>query len=164
VADAARQLDEAPAELRGREWRHLHARLDDSAAVLPPGQPLRRGPSGFHVAALTPDSVAVTDEEGRRISSPPRGDVPGESPGLHSADDPTWLLAEILDQPEKAIRILESTGRERLLRLPPGRSAAGLQFSPDGKRLAVLLDGFAISIYDVSACRETAYLGPPRSI
>src|SRR5262249_20798415 len=48
VADAARQLDAAPEELRGWEWRHLHARLDDSAAVLPAGLPLRRGPSGFH--------------------------------------------------------------------------------------------------------------------
>src|SRR5262249_58733240 len=28
VADAARQLKEAPEELRGWEWRHPHARLD----------------------------------------------------------------------------------------------------------------------------------------
>jgi predicted Ser/Thr protein kinase len=34
-ADAARQLKEAPEELRGWEWRHLHARLDDSAATIP---------------------------------------------------------------------------------------------------------------------------------
>src|SRR5262249_18259119 len=34
VADAARQLEAAPRELRGWEWQHLHARLDDSAAVL----------------------------------------------------------------------------------------------------------------------------------
>src|SRR5262249_3858221 len=35
VADAARQLKEAPEELRDWEWRHLHSRLDDSSAVLP---------------------------------------------------------------------------------------------------------------------------------
>src|SRR5207248_10305402 len=35
VSDAARQLEEAPEELRGWEWRHLHSRLDDSVAVLP---------------------------------------------------------------------------------------------------------------------------------
>src|SRR5262249_46625501 len=35
VADADRQLEAAPQELRGWEWRHLHARLDDSAAALP---------------------------------------------------------------------------------------------------------------------------------
>src|SRR6516165_10572134 len=34
VADAARQLREAPEELRDWEWRHLHSRLDDSAAVV----------------------------------------------------------------------------------------------------------------------------------
>src|SRR5262249_44774161 len=28
VADAARQLDEAPEEFRGWEWSHLHSRLD----------------------------------------------------------------------------------------------------------------------------------------
>src|SRR5205814_6159909 len=35
VADAAHQLDEAPEDLRGWEWRHLHSRLDDSTAVIP---------------------------------------------------------------------------------------------------------------------------------
>jgi hypothetical protein len=64
VADAARQLDEAPQELRGWEWRHLHARLDDSAAALPAGQLLRRGRSGFRFASLTPDALVVKDEEG----------------------------------------------------------------------------------------------------
>src|SRR5262249_37448103 len=41
VADAARQLEAAPQELRGWEWHHLHARLDASAAVLPAGPPSR---------------------------------------------------------------------------------------------------------------------------
>jgi hypothetical protein len=35
VADAARQLEEAPEELRDWEWRHLHSRLDDSSAMVP---------------------------------------------------------------------------------------------------------------------------------
>src|SRR5262249_25734396 len=34
VADAARQLDAAPEDLRGWEWRHLRSRLDDSAQVI----------------------------------------------------------------------------------------------------------------------------------
>jgi hypothetical protein len=29
VADAARQLEAAPEELRDWEWRHLHSQLDD---------------------------------------------------------------------------------------------------------------------------------------
>src|SRR5262245_40263408 len=86
VADAARQLEAAPRELRGWEWRHLHARLDDSAAVLPAGQLLRRGPSGFHVAVFTPDALVLSDEEGRRISFIPRRDVPAGA-AIHYPDD-----------------------------------------------------------------------------
>jgi WD40 repeat protein len=163
VADAARQLEAAPGELRGWEWQHLHARLDDSAAVLPAGNVLRRGPTSFALVVFTPDAVVLSDEGGRRISSTPRRSVPGANPSIHFADDTTWLVAEIVDGPGGVIRLLESTGRERLLRLPPGRHGQGLHFSPDGKRLAVLLDSLAISICDVSACRETAYIGPPRS-
>src|SRR5262249_46096580 len=35
VADAERQLKEAPEGLRDWEWHHLHSRLDDSSAVIP---------------------------------------------------------------------------------------------------------------------------------
>ena len=158
VAETARQLEAAPAELRGWEWRHLHARLDDSAAVLPAGQLLRRGPSGFHLAAFTPDALVVSDEEGRRISSTPGRNVPGGRPVIHSADETTWLAAEILDRPGGVIRLWESTGEERLLRLPPDHNGADtLQFSPDGKRLAVLQGDHSVSVCDVSACRETAH-------
>jgi WD40 repeat protein/predicted Ser/Thr protein kinase len=159
VADAARQLEAAPKELRGWEWRHLHARLDDSAAVLLAGQVLRRGHSGFRLAVFTPDAVVVTDEEGRRISSTPRRDIPGGQTVMHSADDTTWLAAQILLQPGRPVGLLESTGRQHLLRLPSGRQGLDpLQFSPDGRRLAVVQHGPWISICDVSACRETACL------
>jgi WD40 repeat protein/predicted Ser/Thr protein kinase len=161
VADAARQLEAAPRELRDWEWHHLHARLDDSAAALPGGQLLRRGPSGFHLAVFGPDALVVTDEKGRPISSTPRPDVPEKWPVIHSADDTTWLIAEFLDQPAGPIRILESTGRQRLLRLPPDHhNGIAKRFSPDGRRLAVLrvAAGHSISICDVSAGRETAHL------
>jgi WD40 repeat protein/predicted Ser/Thr protein kinase len=163
VADAARQLEAAPQELRGWEWHHLHARLDDSDAVLPAGHVLRRGPSGFRFAVFTPNALVVTDEQGRRVSSTPRRDVPGKWPTVYSADGKTWLTAEIVDGPGGVIRVLESTGRERLLRLPFGhRGAGGLHLSPDGKRVAVLQFDGSMSICDVSACRETAHLPRPR--
>ena len=46
VADAARQLDAAPEDLRDWEWGHLHSRLDDSSAVfpLPAGGPFSSAP------------------------------------------------------------------------------------------------------------------------
>jgi WD40 repeat protein/predicted Ser/Thr protein kinase len=159
VADAARQLKEAPEELRGWERRHLLARLDDSDVVLPPCYLLRRGPSGFRRAVIGPDALVVTDEAGGLISSTPRRDAPGALTTIHSADDTTWLAAEIVDRPGGVIRLLESTGRERLLRLLPGHhGASGVHFSPDGKRLAVLQDDSSISICDVAACRQTAHL------
>jgi eukaryotic-like serine/threonine-protein kinase len=162
VVDAARQLEEAPEELRGWEWRHLYARLDDSAAILPAGHLLRRGPSGFRIAAFTPDALVVKDEEGRLISLTPHPlrSAPHGLPVIHSADDTTWLAAEIADRSEGVIRLLESTGRERLLRLPPGDHDADLlHFSPDGKHLAFLLQGHQwISIYDVLAGRQTVHL------
>src|SRR5207248_7550535 len=37
VFDAARQLEEAPEELRGGEWHHLHSPLADSVALIPLG-------------------------------------------------------------------------------------------------------------------------------
>src|SRR5262249_52517167 len=132
VADAERQLREAPEEWRGWEWHYLHARLDDSAAIPPEGHLLRRGRAGFHGAVSPSEALVLSDEEGKRISSTPRPAPPGGWPAIHSADDATWLVAEIVDRPGGVIRLLESTGRERLLRLPPGHSAIGSQFSPDG--------------------------------
>jgi WD40 repeat protein len=159
VADAARQLNEAPEKLRGWEWRHLYARLDDSAAVLPAGQVSRRGASGFCLAAFTYDALVVEDEAGRPISSTPLRGVPRGLPVIHSVDVATWLAAGMLDGSEGVIRLLESSGRERLLRLPPGRQGDAMHFSADGKRLAVLHQGHQwISIYDVPACRQTAQL------
>jgi WD40 repeat protein len=159
VAEADRQLEAAPRELRGWEWRHLHSRLDDSFAVLPAGQVLRRGPSGFVLATFAPNALALSDEEGERISSTPRRDTPGRWPAFHCADGTTWLAAEVLDPLGGVIRLLESSGRERLIRLPPGHHGAyGLDFSPGGERLAVLQGNASFSICDMSACRETARL------
>jgi WD40 repeat protein/predicted Ser/Thr protein kinase len=159
MADAERHLEVAPEELRGWEWQHLHARLDDSAAVLPAGWVLRRGRSGFRVASFTPDALVVKDEEGRQVSSTPLKAAPREEQVFHSVDDTTWLAAELVDRAQGVIRLLESTGRQRLLRLPPGHHGAGnMVFSPDGKLLAVVQTDHSISICDVSAGRQTAHL------
>ncbi len=67
VADAARQLDAAPEELRDWEWRHLRSRLDDSAAVIPVPAGfvgfMLDSPDCFRAAAGTNSSIRLIDLE-----------------------------------------------------------------------------------------------------
>src|SRR6516162_8849780 len=77
VADAARQLDAAPEDLRDWEWRHLHSRLDDSSAVtsLPDrGVGLVRGrPDRLQAWAVTGAGLRLTDlETGKHRTLPIR--------------------------------------------------------------------------------------------
>ncbi len=75
VADAARHLDEAPAELRDWEWRHLHGRLDDSSGrITAPGGSLHllRGPDGIAVGTVGPDAqLRITDLDGQPVRTVP---------------------------------------------------------------------------------------------
>jgi tRNA A-37 threonylcarbamoyl transferase component Bud32 len=75
VADAARQLDAAPEELRDWEWRHLHSRLDDSTAVLrllPLARaPLLPGPEGLRVGIFSDTGFRFRDESGRESPEQP---------------------------------------------------------------------------------------------
>src|SRR5262249_10134128 len=64
VADAERQLDAAPADLRGWEWRHLHSRLDDSSAVIR----LPDGRFSFLIGAPDQLRVGVFTTAGLRLS------------------------------------------------------------------------------------------------
>src|SRR5262249_2798153 len=77
VADAERQLEEAPEALRGWEWRHLHSQLDDSSSIIP----LPAGGVGFlldapdrlRVGTLTPAGLRLTDPEGGESETLPIG-------------------------------------------------------------------------------------------
>ena len=77
MADAARQLDAAPEDLRGWEWRHLRSRLDDSSAVvpLPAGGVgfLLAAPDRLRVGALTSAGLRLTDLEGGEPRTLPIG-------------------------------------------------------------------------------------------
>ena len=74
VADAARQLDAAPEDLRDWEWRHLRSRLDDSSAVIPlPAGGSRlsvRRPDRLRAWAMTSTGLRVTDLEGGEQQDP----------------------------------------------------------------------------------------------
>ena len=62
IREAVRQLALAPSPLRGWEWRHLQARLDQSLAVV-------AGPSGFGEVTFCPpgERIAVADGRGYAI-------------------------------------------------------------------------------------------------
>ena len=68
MADAARQLDAAPEDLRDWEWRHLRSRLDDSSSVIPlpaGGAGLLTGaPDRLRAGAMTGAGLRLTDLEG----------------------------------------------------------------------------------------------------
>jgi len=71
VSDATRHLEEAPKELRGWEWHHLHSRLDDSVAVLPieanKAVQLARSPDGLRVVAYTGTRMHLLDLDGHEL-------------------------------------------------------------------------------------------------
>src|SRR5262249_15217076 len=78
VSDAARQLAEAPQELRGWEWRHLQSRLDDCAAMFPIGASeyarVVRSPDGLRLVAYTGSKIRLLDLDGRQLQSWPVSD------------------------------------------------------------------------------------------
>src|SRR5262249_48472138 len=77
VADAARQLDFAPEELRGWEWHHLYSRVGDSWAKirLPAGGDgfLLAAPDRLRVGTWTGSGLRVTDLEGGAAKTLPLG-------------------------------------------------------------------------------------------
>src|SRR5262249_55673274 len=77
VADASRQLETAPENLRDWEWRHLHSRLDDSSAVilLPAGASglLVPGLDGLRVGIVNADGLSLTDLDGAEHRTVPIG-------------------------------------------------------------------------------------------
>src|SRR5262249_7364982 len=77
VADAGRQLKDAPEELRDWEWRHLHSRLGDSCSVMTvPGEAAGHwlgAPGPLRAAAWTAGGVRVTDLESGQSKTVPLG-------------------------------------------------------------------------------------------
>jgi WD40 repeat protein/predicted Ser/Thr protein kinase len=160
VADADRQLREAPEELRGWEWRHLNSRLDDRAgrvAAVPGGALffLRR-PDGIQVGQVTPDAgVRVTDLDGRHLRTLPL--------------DPQAKLQAVVLQGGGSVPILEwvkdiphlwGEADAPRFRLVVSHAA---RLSPDGTLMAGLVrgdtdGGVAVGLFDMAARRQITRL------
>jgi WD40 repeat protein/serine/threonine protein kinase len=136
VVDVARQLAEAPAGLRGWEWHYLHARLDDSAAVIPMGKHervrLAHTATGLRVVGYTGARVRVLDLDGRELLARP-SPGPGNLPYL-------GLVAtggvRFLEQVGDTIRLLDEEGRVRAQRAGAADVESAVCLSPDGSWLA----------------------------
>jgi eukaryotic-like serine/threonine-protein kinase len=157
VVDAARQLEEAPEEIRGWEWRHLRTRLDDSTTVLPAAagevQYLIRDSQAIRIAALARDGLRLIDLEGNevltrsfshesylinqilvpmryrlRLATRDRERVARISAVARTPDDTTYI-----------VNIIDNAGHGQTpLQGSPGKHAETAAVSADGSRLAVV--------------------------
>src|SRR5262249_7977764 len=123
VVNAAQQLEEAPEELRGWEWHHLHSRLDDSTAVIPwprtKGNFLFGAPDALQAGIVTPDGPCLTDlESGRQTTLPIRPDS-----GRHFYALPTRRGVQIVAPVGHTVfELLDETGRlQHRLHVPESR-------------------------------------------
>jgi hypothetical protein len=136
VGEAARQLNKAPEELRGWEWRHLHSRLDDSASMLQlideGSIVLLAGPDGLRVGTVA-DEVRITDPEGRQSLT--YSLVPELYARLVQVLGQTWVAG---DAGLRAMHLRDATGRVRcLIDDPACGTSRQIVVSPDGARVAI---------------------------
>jgi hypothetical protein len=112
VADARRQLEEAPEHLRDWEWRHLHSRLDDSSAVIPSpsGESgiLIPGPNRLRVGVISDDGLHLKDLEGGEPSTVP---FPGNGTLVASVTQTRLGLRVAAWVGHTALDLLDEAGR-----------------------------------------------------
>jgi WD40 repeat protein/predicted Ser/Thr protein kinase len=161
VAAAARNLEEAPEELRDWEWRHVHSRLDDSSAVLRlrPGDPalLLPGPEGLRAGIFTDTGLRITGESGGASPERPFPSFAKEYFTAAGSANGLWLAAT---EKLRLVTLWDGTGRVIRTIEPRGGVVHRLALSPDGARVAVALLGekgdAGLGIYDTSSGKELA--------
>jgi eukaryotic-like serine/threonine-protein kinase len=157
VADAAHQLDEAPEDLRGWEWRHLHSRLDDSTAVIP----LPAGGRGLLVPGRDRLRVGILRADGMHLTDLDGGD--GSTLPLRLEDLRDAAAAETrlgfrvaVRSGPTAFELHDEAGR-RVGRAEHAQGAAAM--SPDGTRLASAQqqgDWRRLAVFDATSGQLTA--------
>jgi WD40 repeat protein len=136
VVAAAQHLRAAPMALRNWEWRHLHSRLDESAAVLqaPAGGRivLASGPGDIRITTTGPDGLHLLDADRHECLAL----VPW--PGLlHVEHTPNATQIYGLDTDQR-LCLLDESGKVLFRLTAPAQTGLGvLAVSPDQKRLAV---------------------------
>ncbi len=160
VADAARQLDAAPEDLRDWEWRHLSSRLDDSSAVIPlpaGGVGFRlAAPDRFRVGALTSVGLRLMDLEGSEPRTLPIGPDPGHRVTATQTRRGLRVAARV---GQRTFDLLDEAGQVLWRVETPQFAGPGRVASPDGKRRAShRRDGawLRLLVYDATSGKQTA--------
>jgi WD40 repeat protein len=159
VADAASQLDAAPADLRDWEWQHLHSRLDDSSTVMPlPAEVnsfLLAPPDRLEVESATPAALRLTD-----LESGEQRTLPIDSRGGHfvmTAPTPRGYRAVVWISP-MAFTLLDEAGQVRCrVETPEARGRRYVAVSPDGTRLACIRhdrEWDRLAVFDANSGRQ----------
>jgi WD40 repeat protein/predicted Ser/Thr protein kinase len=173
VADAKRQLEASPEALRDWEWRHLHARLDDSIAVYrsiaDEAQFLIADRKGVQIARLTHNGLRLADLDGKELwarTFRPTTNLLPLTPlltrhGLRlcAAERAVWgpKVARGEDVPEHTgvLNVLDEEGRVQLQLKGPAESVTDLvAASADGSRLGVCwsrLGKWQLTVYDADS-------------
>ena len=161
VADAARQLDEAPEDLRGWEWRHLRSRLDDSSSVI--ASPVRGAlfllgaPDRLRAGTMTTAGLRLTDLDGGDPRTVPigqeRGSIEAVAQTLHGLRVVARLLDSTFEVFDEAGQVVCRVG------MPKSSDRFSAVVSPDGNRLAS--HGFdgekdRIVMFDATSGKQTA--------
>jgi WD40 repeat protein/predicted Ser/Thr protein kinase len=164
VADAARQLEAAPADLRAWEWQHLKGRLDDSSAVISwPAECIdvlfgAGAEEGFRVATLAQGGVRLTDIEGGGHSTLPIG----PDHGRHLFVASTWRGIKVgAWVGGAAFDLLDEAGRVlyRVEMPQAGQARRPITLSPDGARLVFSWgegELTRIAVFDANSGKRTA--------
>jgi WD40 repeat protein len=158
VADAGRQLDAAPKHLRDWEWRHLQSRLDDSSAMVPVPARIARvfgAPDRLQAWALTDTGLRVIDLENHK--EPRDKPIDFSLSSTFSAAQTRQGLRIAAWVRNTALHLLDETGRVLCrVELPGGTGPGGVAVSPDATRLACVLPGPVLGVFDARTGKQTA--------
>ena len=179
IREASRQLDQAPEELRGWEWRHLQGRLDLSLAVV-------AGRSGKTSIAFCPPGGRLAVADGRsdyRLLDA----VTGESLDVRGTDAPDSPCRQVFAFSTSAGPrfVVDQSAKGMSLYLADGSGAAlgrigladpsieslprpcAMAMRPDGRRLALQILPYSprplVEVFDTSTGLLTARLGADQS-
>jgi WD40 repeat protein/predicted Ser/Thr protein kinase len=168
VVDAAHQLEAAPKNLRGWEWRHLHSRLDDSTSVIRlnnwAGGLLLPAPDRLRVGIVTGNGLSLTDLEGGESVTVP---LPAKGVVIAGATHTRVGLRVAAWDDSRTFHVLDENGRGLCrVDLPWGGGPRWVMLSPDGSRLASENDGngwSGVGVFDATSGKLTASCKGPRS-